>query len=832
MNSIKTKILIPVAAILLITAAALTIASSLQFNGYNSQQSQSTIEMCSNNIEIELAGFLENTKRAATFLSKEKDLINAVSNRDTQAIYNYLLPLVDIFQINYFTIADSEGNVLLRTYAPEKMGDSVTNQQNVQDALNGRISSYYESGTSIKVSARAGAPIYDESGQLIGVISAGYRLDTDDFVDGLKTSLGVEATVFQDATRINTTILDNGERAVGTELTDPNVIDSVINKHQIYNGRAKIFGGNYVTAYIPLINADNEVFAIIFAGFPRTAMETAVTQFISKNIMICLLALIAGLALLLAISGSIAKPIRLLAGELRNLANGKLISPLNIRSKDEVGILAQSVMEVSDSVRDINAEVDQKIKEYNNGNYSIQIPEDKFQGCYKVIAENINKLCDAMSADILNILNCVDQFGKGNFHADISKMVGEKAAFNTMIDSMRNNLTSVSDELQSLTDAAINGRLSERTDSERFEGDWKGLMDGINRLMNEISVPFGAISEALDEMAKGKMNAQIRTEMRGDYEKIKHTFNDTLKSVSSYINEINDILGEMSNDNYNLSISREYIGDFNSIKNSLNMIIGVFNGLLSDIGRSSEHINEGAAQISQSSMSLAAGASSQSNAAALLEESMYAISERIRNIAGNSSKAENLATVTSGNAAEGKRKMKEMTEAMDRIAEVSHNIGATMKIIDDIAYQTNLLALNAAVEAARAGTAGKGFAIVAEEVRNLASRSQSSAQEIAGLISKTDERIREGVNMASEMTGILDNINEDIISVTSIVKEIASDTADQAEDISANKESIAQMSRIAVSNSAVSQEAATASQELASQSDVFKQTVNRFKMAS
>ena len=109
-------------------------------------------------------------------------------------------------------------------------------------------------------------------------------------------------------------------------------------------------------------------------------------------------------------------------------------------------------------------------------------------------------------------------------------------------------------------------------------------------------------------------------------------------------------------------------------------------------------------------------------------------------------------------AAQGSVKMKSMTQSMDELKKSSGEISKIIKVIDDIAFQTNMLALNAAVEAARAGDAGQGFAVVAEEVRNLAQKSAQAAKNTTEIIDKNIELSEQGVSLSDEVNKALDEI--------------------------------------------------------------------------
>jgi len=152
------------------------------------------------------------------------------------------------------------------------------------------------------------------------------------------------------------------------------------------------------------------------------------------------------------------------------------------------------------------------------------------------------------------------------------------------------------------------------------------------------------------------------------------------------------------------------------------------NIVLSQISNASDQVAAGSNQLSASSISLSQGATEQASTIQELTALLSEISSQTNQNAKNADNANQLTDQAKLNASAGNQQMQEMLLAMNNINTSSKDIHKIIKVIDSIAFQTNILALNAAVEAAKAGSRGKSFAVVAEEVRNLAARSAAAVK--------------------------------------------------------------------------------------------------------
>ena len=349
-----------------------------------------------------------------------------------------------------------------------------------------------------------------------------------------------------------------------------------------------------------------------------------------------------------------------------------------------------------------------------------------------------------------------------------------------------------------------------------------------------ITQPVTELEQAARAMARGEFSAvRVAYDSRDELGSLAGDIRSMVKTLTDVLQNETYILNEMAEGNFSVHSEKDeyYIGEFEQLMRSMKKISRGLSELLLQISRSADNVAAGSEQVSSGSQNLAQGTTEQAASVEELTCMMSGISDQAYRNSRDAQEASEKAQMVKENAAESSRSMQEMVNAMAEISGKSDEIRKIVKTIEDFSFQTNILALNAAVEAARAGDRGKGFSVVANEVRSLANQSSAASKSTAALIQSSLQAVENGRRIANETDNALAEVVSGIDNVSELLFHITDASSKQFDANRQVTENINLISEVVQTNSATAEECAAASEELASQAQLLKELVSHFKLA-
>nr|WP_288974301.1 HAMP domain-containing methyl-accepting chemotaxis protein [uncultured Blautia sp.] len=349
-------------------------------------------------------------------------------------------------------------------------------------------------------------------------------------------------------------------------------------------------------------------------------------------------------------------------------------------------------------------------------------------------------------------------------------------------------------------------------------------------ITRSILKPVNEIKKAAQSVAEGKLQANLSFTSRNELGQLAESIRQTTMALNAYVSEIKTGMTALGKGKLNYRTKVKFKGDFVALGDALDEIGELLRNAIRQINGSAEQVAGGAEQVSNAAQTLAQGTSQQASS---IEELAVSISEITESINGNAEKAvrsSKLADNVGRSLENNDQQMHRLLTAIKEIKNNSQEITGIVKEIEDIAFQTNILALNASVEAARAGEAGRGFSVVAGEVRRLASKTAEASKLTAGLVDKNSEAVNVGMDTVHTTADSLKDSVERAQEVNQMMDEISEVSVQQADAIMQVRKSMDLISDIVQGNSASSEESAAASEELSAQAQMLKELVEQFEI--
>jgi methyl-accepting chemotaxis protein len=313
------------------------------------------------------------------------------------------------------------------------------------------------------------------------------------------------------------------------------------------------------------------------------------------------------------------------------------------------------------------------------------------------------------------------------------------------------------------------------------------IANAIEEARSQQSLALGALAVGLEDLSRGDLTRRLTQPFAGEYEKLRSDFNATARSLQE----------------------------------ALRTIVKATSG----VGSWSDQIARASDDLSRRTEQQAVSLEETSSA-------LDVITHTVKAMAADATEAAKVASNTRRAAETSGVVVTQAVDAMDKIQDSSNQISNIIGVIDEIAFQTNLLALNAGVEAARAGDAGRGFTVVASEVRTLARRSADAAQEIKALISQSSVHVEAGVVLVSKTGVALGDIVTKIVAMDALVHKISAASQEQATGLAEINSAVSQIDQVVQQNALMVEESTAATYALKNEAQDLRAMVGRFDIGA
>lgn len=559
-NTISTKLSFIVISFTLLFVIAVSMSSNYVVKKNLYANALEEIENKSDSFQLNIEELKSKALNAGGWFENSKEFAEALSTQNRDSALEFGKQALQSFGIDYLVVTDKEGNVFIRAHEPDKYGDSIIKQVNIQKALKGENSVGIENGTVVKYSIRAGVPLRNADGDIIGAVSLGYVLSNDAYVEKEKKLFGYDITIFYGDERIATTVKDKDHnKLVGTKMESTDITDKVLKKEGSYSGKTVINGEKYIGSYKPIIDVTGKATGMIYVGQKDVFTDLLVNKLITNQVIVLL---VCGILLVIFtirfVKIFIVNKIKQLTLNFKELAedHGDLTKRIAINSNDEIGELCTYFNQFIEKIHNIVKSIS---KACNNVNNSISLTT----GNVDVLAQNLTK-----TSDTIEVLSSGIEETSASTEEISAKIIEINNVISNLNSKSQNGTQSVEQISRNANKLKENARTSQITANKIKQEIDKEVNNAIvkSKEVDKIKELANSILDISSQTNLLALNAAIESARAGEAGKGFSVVADEIRTLAESskdtVNEIQDIVKVIFEAVYSLSENSKKSLDF------------------------------------------------------------------------------------------------------------------------------------------------------------------------------------------------------------------------------------------------------------------------------